>query len=62
MAWNRPRLARDITLALAIKLAMLIALKYTFFNTPQHMPAAQVAQALLAAPASSLSGIQYARQ
>jgi hypothetical protein len=47
--------ARDITVVLAIKLVLLKALKYAFFNHPQaehmSMSPAAVAQALLAVPA-----------
>jgi hypothetical protein len=65
--WVRgPTLARDITIVLAIKFVLLMALKYTFFNHPQaeHMslPPEQVAQALLSVPASHPSqGDQHAR-
>ena len=65
--WVRgPTLARDISIILAIKFALLMALKYTFFNHPQaeHMslPPEQVAQALLSVPASHPSqGDQHAR-
>ena len=65
--WVRgPTLARDICIILAIKFALLMALKYTFFNHPQaeHMmlPPEQVAQALLSVPASHPSrGDQHAR-
>ncbi|CAE6689355.1 cytochrome oxidase putative small subunit CydP [Paraburkholderia haematera] len=66
-AWARgPTLARDIAIVLAIKFALLMVLKYAFFNHPQaeHMslPPEQVAQALLSAPASHPSqGDQHAR-
>ncbi|ASV97350.1 cytochrome oxidase putative small subunit CydP [Paraburkholderia aromaticivorans] len=65
--WVRgPTLARDIAIVLAVKFALLMALKYTFFNHPQaeHMslPPEQVAQALLSVPASHPSqGDQHAR-
>ncbi|QQC62641.1 cytochrome oxidase putative small subunit CydP [Paraburkholderia ginsengisoli] len=65
--WVRgPTLARDIAIVLAIKFALLMVLKYTFFNHPQaeHMslPPEQVAQALLSASAShSSQGDQHAR-
>ena len=65
--WVRgPTLARDIAIVLAIKFALLMALKYAFFNHPQaeHMslPPEQVAQALLSVPASHPSqGDQHAR-
>jgi type II secretory pathway component PulM len=65
--WVRgPTLARDIAIVLAIKFALLMVLKYTFFNHPQaeHMslPPEQVAQALLSAPAlHSSQGDQHAR-
>ncbi|WP_233828088.1 cytochrome oxidase putative small subunit CydP [Paraburkholderia sp. ZP32-5] len=56
IGWVRgPTLARDLTIILAIKFVLLMALKYTFFNHPQaeHMtlPPEQVARALLSAPA-----------
>ncbi|TCW82274.1 hypothetical protein C5O80_21570 [Burkholderia sp. SRS-46] len=56
VAWARgPTLARDITIVLIIKLVLLIALKYAFFNHPQakHMslPPAAVAEKLLSVPA-----------
>jgi type II secretory pathway component PulM len=66
-AWVRgPTLARDIAIVLAIKFALLMVLKYAFFNHPQaeHMslPPEQVAQALLSVPASHPSqGDQHAR-
>ena len=66
-AWVRgPTLARDIAIVLSIKFALLMVLKYTFFNHPQaeHMslPPEQVSQALLSAPAShSSQGDQHAR-
>ncbi|KVU78431.1 hypothetical protein WK74_26395 [Burkholderia ubonensis] len=55
-AWARgPTLARDITIVLLVKLALLMALKYAFFNHPQarHMslPPAAVAEKLLSVPA-----------
>ncbi|MFA8323999.1 cytochrome oxidase putative small subunit CydP [Burkholderia ubonensis] len=55
-AWARgPTLARDITVVLLVKLALLMALKYAFFNHPQakHMslPPAAVAEKLLSVPA-----------
>jgi hypothetical protein len=65
--WVRgPTLARDIAIVLTIKFALLMVLKYTFFNHPQaeHMslPPEQVAQALLSVPASHPSqGDQHAR-
>ncbi|SMG32066.1 cytochrome oxidase putative small subunit CydP [Paraburkholderia susongensis] len=65
--WVRgPTLARDIAIILAIKLVLLMALKYTFFNHPQaqHMtlPPEQVAQALLSVPVQHPSrGDQHAR-
>ncbi len=56
-AWARgPTFARDIVIVLAIKFALLLALKFAFFNHPQarnmSLPPAQVAQALLSVPAS----------
>ncbi|HEY1999572.1 cytochrome oxidase putative small subunit CydP [Paraburkholderia sp.] len=65
--WMRgPTFGRDIVIVLAIKFALLVALKYAFFNHPQaenmSMPPALVAQALLSAPASHPSqGDQHAR-
>jgi hypothetical protein len=65
--WSRgPTMARDIAVVLAIKLTLLMALKYAFFNHPQaeHMslPPEQVAQALLSIPASHPSqGDHHAR-
>jgi hypothetical protein len=65
--WARgPTFARDITIVLAIKFALLFALKFAFFNHPQaqHMslPPEQVAQALLSVPASHPSeGDHHAR-
>jgi hypothetical protein len=65
--WVRgPTLARDIAIVLTIKFALLMVLKYTFFNHPQadHMwlPPEQVSQALLSTPASHPSqGDQHAR-
>jgi hypothetical protein len=55
-AWARgPTLARDISLVLIVKLVLLMALKYAFFNHPQadHMslPPAAVAEKLLSVPA-----------
>jgi hypothetical protein len=60
VAWARgPTFARDILIVLAIKFALLIALKFAFFNHPQarnmSLPPAQVAQALLSVPASTPS-------
>jgi hypothetical protein len=66
-AWVRgPTLARDIVIVLTIKFALLMVLKYAFFNHPQaeHMslPPEQVAQALLSVPASHPSqGDPHAR-
>lgn len=61
-----PTLKRDIAVVLAIKFALLMALKYAFFNHPQaeHMslPPEQVAQALLSIPAAHPSqGDPHAR-
>ena len=58
LQWMRgPTFARDIALVLAVKLVLLVALKYAFFNHPQaedmNMPPAAVAQAILAVPMSS---------
>ncbi|WP_206997310.1 cytochrome oxidase putative small subunit CydP [Trinickia mobilis] len=67
VAWAQgPTLARDITVVLAIKIALLMALKYAFFNHPQaehmSMSPAAVAQALFAVPASPPSrGAQHAQ-
>ena len=56
LQWMRgPTFARDIALVLAIKLVLLMALKYAFFNHPQaqdmNMPPVAVAQAILSVPA-----------
>ncbi|WP_454872014.1 cytochrome oxidase putative small subunit CydP [Paraburkholderia xenovorans] len=65
--WLRgPTFRRDIVIVLAIKFALLMVLKYTFFNHPQaenmSLPPEQVAQALLSVPASHPSqGDQHAR-
>lgn len=71
VAWARgPTFARDILIVLAIKFALLFALKFAFFNHPQaqnmSLPPAQVAQALLSVPASvpsppSTQGVNHAR-
>ncbi|MBA1361259.1 cytochrome oxidase putative small subunit CydP [Burkholderia gladioli] len=60
IAWARgPTLVRDLSVVLAVKLVLLMALKYAFFNHPQaeHMqlPPAVVAARLLGptAPDSS---------
>ena len=55
--WVRgPTFARDIALVIALKLVLLLALKFAFFNHPRaadmSMPAADVARALLSSPAS----------
>jgi hypothetical protein len=66
-AWVRgPTFGRDIAIALVIKFAFLMVLKYAFFNHPlaenMSMPPALVAQALLSVPASHPSqGDQHAR-
>ncbi|PMS21265.1 hypothetical protein C0Z18_08875 [Trinickia dabaoshanensis] len=53
---RRPTFARDIALVLTLKVLLLIALKYAFFNHPRaadmSMPPAEVARALLSSPAS----------
>ncbi|WP_454825661.1 cytochrome oxidase putative small subunit CydP [Paraburkholderia xenovorans] len=65
--WLRgPTFRRDIAIVLAIKFALLMVLKYSFFNHPQaenmSLPPEQVAQALLSVPASHPSqGDQHAR-
>jgi hypothetical protein len=66
--WMRgPTFGRDIAIVLAIKFALLMVLKYAFFNHPladnnMSMPPALVAQALLSVPAShSSQGDQHAR-
>ncbi|NIE67865.1 cytochrome oxidase putative small subunit CydP [Burkholderia sp. Ax-1719] len=53
--WVRgPTFARDIVLVLVIKLVLLMALKYAFFNHPQaenmSMRPADVARAILSVP------------
>ena len=66
-AWARgPTFGRDIAIVLAIKFALLMMLKYAFFNHPlaenMSMPPALVAQALLSAPGPHPSqGDQHAR-
>jgi hypothetical protein len=55
LQWVRgPTFGRDIVLVLVIKLVLLMALKYAFFNHPQaenmSMPQAEVAQAILSVP------------
>ncbi|MFC0398175.1 cytochrome oxidase putative small subunit CydP [Paraburkholderia rhizosphaerae] len=66
-SWARgPTFARDIIIVLAIKFALLFALKLACFNHPQaqqmSLPPAQVAQALLSVPASNSSeGDHHAR-
>jgi len=55
LRWARgPTFGRDIALVLAIKLVLLVALKYAFFNHPQaadmNMPPAAVALAILSVP------------
>ena len=65
--WVRgPTFGRDIAIVLVIKFALLMMLKYAFFNHPladnMSMPPALVAQALLSVPAShSSQGDQHAR-
>ncbi|KGS32677.1 hypothetical protein X989_181 [Burkholderia pseudomallei MSHR4378] len=64
-AWARgPTLARDISIMLAFKLVLLIALKYAFFNHPQaaHMslpPAVVAAQLLSATPSAPTEGDRH---
>jgi hypothetical protein len=66
-SWVRgPTFGRDIAIVLAIKFALLMVLKYAFFNHPQadnmSMPPALVAQALLSVPVThSSQGDQHAR-
>jgi hypothetical protein len=66
-SWVRgPTFGRDIAVVLAIKFALLMVLKYAFFNHPladnMNMPPALVAQALLSLPASHPSqGDHHAR-
>jgi hypothetical protein len=57
-AWARgPTLVRDLSIALCIKLVLLMTLKYAFFNHPQaeHMalPPDVVAARLLSIPPAS---------
>ncbi|WP_090684931.1 cytochrome oxidase putative small subunit CydP [Paraburkholderia phenazinium] len=65
--WLRgPTFARDIAIVLIAKFALLMVIKYAFFNHPaaenMNMPPALVAQALLSVPASHPSqGDQHAR-
>ncbi|MBB3256265.1 hypothetical protein F4827_001091 [Paraburkholderia bannensis] len=58
LRWARgPTFARDIVLVLVIKLVLLMALKYAFFNHPQaenmSMRPADVAQAILSVPGTT---------
>lgn len=65
--WARgPTFARDITLVLALKVVLLIALKFAFFNHPRatdmSLPPAEVARALLSSPAPRVSqGVGHAQ-
>ncbi|MEI6002990.1 hypothetical protein H3V53_39685 [Paraburkholderia bengalensis] len=69
VAWARgPTFARDIAIVLAIKFALLAALKLAFFNDPQaqnmSLPPAQVAQALFpvsVSPPPPSQGAHHAR-
>lgn len=62
---RRPGLARELTLIVMVKVAVLLVFKYTLFGHPQapHMelPPTQVAQALLSVPASHppASGVHH---
>ncbi len=64
-AWARgPTLARDISIVLAFKLVLLVALKYAFFNHPQaeHMslpPAVVAAQLLSTTPSAPTQGDRH---
>ena len=54
-AWfHGPTLTRDMVVIVAIKFALLMILKYTFFNHPQAedmtMPPAEVARRMLSIP------------
>jgi hypothetical protein len=56
-AWFRgPTLTRDLVVIVVIKFALLLILKYVFFNHPQAenmtMPPAEVARQLLSIPLS----------
>lgn len=58
IGWVRsPTFARDIVLVLVLKLVLLVALKYAFFNHPQapqmSMSAAEVGRAILSVPPAS---------
>ncbi|HVW51539.1 MAG TPA: hypothetical protein VHC91_14265 [Trinickia sp.] len=65
--WARgPTFARDITLVLALKVVLLIGLKFAFFNHPRasdmSLPPAEVARALLSSPAPRVSqGVGHAQ-
>jgi hypothetical protein len=68
MRWvGSPTFARDIVLVLALKLVLLLALKYAFFNHPQaqnmSMSAAEVGRAILSVPTTNPSrGDQHAHR
>ncbi|HTH59547.1 MAG TPA: hypothetical protein VL689_05255 [Paraburkholderia sp.] len=67
LSWFRgPTFARDITLILVIKLSLLLALKYAFFNHPpaqnMSMPTAEVAQAILSVPAANVPKVPSVAQ
>jgi hypothetical protein len=56
-AWfHGPTLTRDLVVIVAIKFALLMILKYTFFNHPQAenmtMPPAEVARHMLSIPSA----------
>jgi hypothetical protein len=56
LRWARgPTFSRDVVFVLTVKLVLLMALKYAFFNHPQahnmSMQPAQVAHAILSVPA-----------
>ncbi|WP_116139141.1 cytochrome oxidase putative small subunit CydP [Trinickia diaoshuihuensis] len=61
-----PTFARDIALVLALKILLLAALKFAFFNHPRaadmSMPPAEVARALLSSTASRVpQGVGHAQ-
>jgi len=50
--WQRP-LARELTLVLAVKLALIVTLKLVFFSDAVKPDSGEVARALLSSPISS---------
>jgi hypothetical protein len=59
LRWVRgPTLARDVVAVVALKVALLIALKFAFFDHPtagnMSMPPAEVAHVILSVPAPAV--------